>query len=747
MAEATQDRFMGYTAMEGWKTDDFVPFKDTDTNLNIYPIDAVPLPLDWQIVPNVNEENYGLHLPNRSLSWYPAMANVSTQNIAYFMKGACDPDQRDPTHPAYLENCTDANNDILSGGVVSPSDTNYYIANKAKDLAWAIKPLYEAHLDIKTIGIYFANDGAGSHVEYPGTVWSGQDTFTSIGCEWMNQTHPRTGKPVGTPDQIARCHAVDEIANLREYSAIERGWCRDQVERDIALHNGEATGYLNNLVSTGPYLDAVGGESLWVLTFGQAVFDRLTNEFIACTLLDVSVAQLYSILDEISDISEGSRSAVVRWDDEGSVIVASEWNPSLEEEAAVVTDPGLELGVDAAIYNKLRNMVDYSMEWSPDDVRATYLGTILESQGKLIMTHPVPSVPEVYDPKYRPEYLIIISMDEYEAYSVLDEMNVLIEQDVRETNERILFIGGVGFGVILLSITFISSTLTKPMRWMQKVSGMIVVGAGGNLLGQGLIDELDSGDAKPLLCSPRTEVTLLLSEFIKMLDGFSGEGAAEIAGQGVNENKNTFEWREIYEELYSWGDNEIDERVANGGPPGQLSIEKGITDENLNFDDELTEATLHTEKSFFSLLPTTISQSKYSSIVGSALEATSSVLSSVKLYAVNTGIKAGVMKEPVEEKVEGPPFVNRGENIEHPPDEMRDYFEGVEDAHHSYLFWWTLFLVGTPIVVSAILISVAVATDTSENIPKWLADVKVKSIDLELNALISSTLTRARYVR
>ena len=322
-----------------------------------------------------------------------------------------------------------------------------------------------------------------------------------------------------------------------------------------------------------------------------------------------------------------------------------------------------------------------------------------------------------------------------------------LSEDVKATNERILIVGGVGFGVILLSIAFISSTLTKPMRWMQKVSGMIVDNVGGNHLGQGLLDELDSSDAKPC-CSPRTEVTLLLSEFVKMLEGFGGEGASEVSGAHVNECKNTLEWREIYQELYPWGDSVDEEGVGKGGVPRHLSVKKAPLDET--FDDELTEATLHTEtdKSFFAMLPTTITQPKYSATIGSAFELTTSVLSSVKGYAVNAGIKAGVIQEPPpEEKLEGPPFVNRGENIKHASDEMRDYFEGVEDTNSSYLFWWTTFLVGTPIVVSAILISTAVATDTSENIPIWLADVKLKSIDLELEALLSTTLTRASYVR
>ena len=99
----------------------------------------------------------------------------------------------------------------------------------------------------------------------------------------------------------------------------------------------------------------------------------------------------------------------------------------------------------------------------------------------------------------------------------------------------------------IISIVYISVTLVKPLRWMQKVAGMIIVNAGntgGRDLKRGLLEELDSSDAHPW-CAPRTEVSELLKEFEKMIRDFSGDGAAEVAGQTLNEVKNTFQWRRM----------------------------------------------------------------------------------------------------------------------------------------------------------------------------------------------------------
>lgn len=223
LAEVTRDRFVGYPRISGWEDDIYVPFMDMDTGRNIYPIDAVDLPLDWQIEGNVNEENFQEHIPDRPPGWY-ANQNVDTVNAVFHVQGTCDPSERNKSSPVYYPVCTAQNNNVQLGGKIKPTKTGGPIYNKAKDLSWLLKPLYETHNDVKTVGIFFANSGAGANIQYPSTVLNGTDTFESIGCDWMNTIHPRTGNRIGTTTDRLNCHGAKEIVTMREVS---QNMCRE----------------------------------------------------------------------------------------------------------------------------------------------------------------------------------------------------------------------------------------------------------------------------------------------------------------------------------------------------------------------------------------------------------------------------------------------------------------------------------------------------------------------------------------
>ncbi|CAB9515800.1 expressed unknown protein [Seminavis robusta] len=712
------------------------------TRRNVYPLDATPLPLDWQITGNVNEFNAYEHLPDRPLEWYsPNVTRVDTTNAAYRAQGICNPNETNPAAPTYFTACSDANNNMMTGGVLKPTAVNWHLYQKSKDIAWILKPLFEQHRDVKSIGVYFANDGAGSILQYPATVTNGNRTYESIGCEWMYTAHPRSKVFIGGRREIENCHPRGEIVPMREYNPLERGWCRDQVERDMDLAAGLSSASAHNLKASGPYLDAGSSINLWVLTFGEAVFDRLSHQFIGCTLVDLSVSELYDVLVGSSDVGASAEAALVRWDDLGTVVVASQWDPEIETENVLITEDRLNLGVTQEVYNQMRLMVDYNNPWDPATVHAIYHEEIFESNGKLIMMHPVPNVPLEYDPVYVPEYMVVISIDQDEAFGLLDEMDGIIDEDVQATWERIGMVGGIGFGVVLLCIVYISHTLTKPLRWMQKVAAAIVEGTDTK---SGLA-AMDSREARAF-CAPRTEVTKLLLQFEKMIKEFSGDGAAEVAGLSINEVRNTFEWRRMYEDVYPWETGILNEKVPGTNIPRQLSITKSSTPEV--FEDELTaDSTTGTSASILSIIPASLAGSiqtfLYSEPVQIALTRSSSLVGSVKGVAVKAGVKAGLLKDKEPERLDGPPFVNRGENIIHPDRDMNDFLDGFSAGDHSFLFWWTTLLVGTPILVTAILISVSVASDTTQLIPEWLGEVKDRSILIERNSIITALNARS----
>ena len=271
--------------MTGYENDANVPFYDIITKSNVYPLQSSPLPLEWNLTSNIHVENAIFQLGESRLLWYD-YSETTTANAALFFQGQCDPSETDENAKKYYPSCTDANNDVSTGGVVRPTTTNELLAKKAADLQAFLKPLYEQHEDVKRIGVYFANSGAGASVSFPAIVIDGTSNYTSVGCTWMSTTNKFTQLPLGTKLERQRCHPEESIVFGREYNPLERGWCKDQ-----AQNPGKSR-------ISGPYLDAFA-ENLWVITIGRAVFDQMSNVFIGCTLLDVEISRFEDILDGV----------------------------------------------------------------------------------------------------------------------------------------------------------------------------------------------------------------------------------------------------------------------------------------------------------------------------------------------------------------------------------------------------------------------------------------------------------------
>jgi hypothetical protein len=184
MAELVRDRIVGYPEA-GWEEDMYVPFVDNETGTNKYPLRAKPLRMDFEIEQNINEENAFEHVQERSY-WLRILPPGSSANASFFMQGVCDPAETNPKALTYYENCTVANNDVETGGVLQPTSTSKGLYEKAAELGILLKPLFESQAEIILAGVYFTNSGAGSYVQYPGNVrnssWS---PYISSGCDWM----------------------------------------------------------------------------------------------------------------------------------------------------------------------------------------------------------------------------------------------------------------------------------------------------------------------------------------------------------------------------------------------------------------------------------------------------------------------------------------------------------------------------------------------------------------------------------
>ena len=269
-------------------------------------------------------------------------------------------------------------------GVTNPTPTNALIARKASDLVPSLKALYERNSLVKLVGVFFANSGAGSYIVFPHSHF--ETSYISIGCDWMHEKkNPYDNtKTIASEDSIRRCHPKNASVPNREYSPLERDWCREQALFPERVH------------TVGPYLDAAS-DHLWLLAMGRAVYDRQTNEFVACILLDISVDQvLNDLLAEAPE--ESNLYSLIRWDEKGTVVASPKWNSTTAMDTVTVDQ--LNIGLDEAGYLKMRNLVNFTGLWDPKEVRNSFDKHIRNNnkERKLVTSFPVPPVPDQYYP-------------------------------------------------------------------------------------------------------------------------------------------------------------------------------------------------------------------------------------------------------------------------------------------------------------------------------------------------------------
>eukprot|EP00957_Ditylum_brightwellii_P204255 15338359-Ditylum_brightwellii.AAC.1 len=335
----------------------------------------------------------------------------------------------DADHKKYHANCTIDSNNVEKGGAVAPSPTTASIYAKSKDLSPFLKALYETEPNAVTLAVMFSNSGAGASVVFPHVVMDATISYESIGCEWMRNENPyKPGKPIGTDEEILRCHRKGETVSNREYNPLERGWCMEQALNPDKVHY------------VGPYLDA-WKDHFWLMALGQAVYDRKTKEFTGCTLLDISVEHITRLIESIN-ITDSSSNALVRWDDEGTVIYSPKWDIKVADRTTTVSDPKLGIGISKEDFVEMKNLVDFSAPWNFTQVYEAYANAVIRRGSTRISAYPVPMPPEDYDESYRPEFMIISIFEESDIFQSFDELDRMIQ---KEKLELILFMIITGF--------------------------------------------------------------------------------------------------------------------------------------------------------------------------------------------------------------------------------------------------------------------------------------------------------------
>lgn len=674
IAEALQDRIVGYPDA-GWRDDRNVPFFDMDSQRNVYPYNATPPPMDWDIERNVNEANAFEHAQERE-AWVP-YAPVSSASGSWFIQGACDPAVDSTTSLSYYPNCTAANNDFATGGVVQPTAEAEFLHEKAGDLTLFLKPLFESQSNAILLGIYFLNDGAGATLLYPGLVRDGSsEPYVSIGCDWLREINPNTGRPFANEAAIARCHPAGSLVPQREYNPMERDFCRHYARQP------------DRIMWHGPF--RANGNGVPIMTIGRSVFDRLTGEFIACVGVDMALSDLSKDLNTDS-LNENAELALVRFDD--GIVVGDSLN-SIAQTGDVslhVTETGI---ISNTTLVSFQQAVNFSQPWTAEEVDQAYQSLALPCVFGLITAYPLPTPPNTYDPNYKPQFLVIHAIG-YDVFNVVNDIQEAINQDVGEIYMLTVGLGVFGIIVVMAIVWCVARMLTQPLLFMESVAWRIVNHAdkrSGDALHVTGEDEM----AATIRCTPKTEINELVTEFRKMIQGFSGTGASKVADSALHEIRNELTWHSDFQQLYSRNDKRSSFRCT-GAMNGSVTSE--LTDEE--------------------------SSGPSSDARGLLTRPLTAPLKPLDEHS------AMIVPAPVKR--------NRSRLISSPAGAKVGWDEVMEldmvQPHRSSLFWWIVVLIVIPLLLTNAVICAIVSQDIVTIIPYWVTAAEESSYQLELEAL------------
>jgi hypothetical protein len=658
LLEATQDRFQGHPTAG----DDHVPFFDLVSQSNRYPVRGPDMPLEWDVSPNVNESNYGEHLQSRWEVYKDTP--IDTRHAGFIMQGACDPLELDPLADTYWPNCTDENNNVLTGGVISPSNQTGLYYRKGGDMVPTLRGLFEQWEVIRDLGLYFLNEGAGASVNYPHYRASTQSTYTSIGCDWLLSDNPYDPqRTIGTQDMLRNCRPEGETVSSRLYNPMEREFCREQALNPDKLF---ADTYEN---AWNP------GE--WLLVLGKGIYDRMTKEFVACMYVGINLEKINKLL-ETSKTSRKAEATVIEYS-EGGFVVASSKNLTYEGRLPIFE---ANLGFENDTYAELYHLIDFDSEWDAEEVLDAYKAFSTREDDFYVAVHPMPPVPDEYDPDYQPLFFVVTSFhrdDMYASFALLDDS---IDDRVANIISFASICGAVGLLVSAVIIFAMARMLTAPLTNMNKVANEIV-GSFGDSKKE---DEIrQSGDVShKTKCSPRTELSDVVVEFNKMVANFSGASEARSEKFKDDDLENTFPARSEVFPLYKSRADGIFKYNPTNEYLDYAPAEKGDA----------------------------------SSFGGCSVE---------YLHFGPNYISA---MTPLTNGINGHISVTSGSSLK----------------KCSGLFLWTVLLIATPLLFITILVSVGVITSINVEFSRSTLDIQEEYLELQQVALLSFARLRSGFV-
>lgn len=463
-----------------------------------------------------------------------------------------------------------------------------------------------------------------------------------------------------------------------------------------------------------------------------AVYSSLsrTGHFIACTGIDLNLALASDLLDSVI---AGARTkvAVVRLD--GSVVAGAGLSPSSasQTETVHILDTGF---IDTDSYVKLTTAVDWDEVWDPEEIKTIFASNYCQGNGNdddVLSVIPSPFPPDVYDPLYRPDFYVVVTSMGKDVFGISDQMRTSIEHDVSRLIVGSILIGSGGLLFLLVVVWFVSRVLTRPLNYMEQTSWKIVNHTDHRVTGEGLaLTEAEQELDALVRCSPKTEISELVSEFQVMIQGFSGIGASRVAASSLEEIKNIFTWKDEFRQLYDL--NPMLENKLEAAREQAMSVTRRLSScRRLNDSTASSGGGGHfsTGKGFGPSVD---------------LPGTSSVLSNYSDYdEENTTFRSAEMKlgsntnfgSPARPKASKMKHTstrtNFGSNL---PNSSHYRNEKVDDSvriSRSSLFRWVLGAIAVPLLVTNIVICSLVARQLLNSFPELLQSGKDISYKLE----------------
>ena len=280
---------------------------------------------------------------------------------------------------------------------------------------------------------------------------------------------------------------------------------------------------------------------------GKSFYDYQTSQFVTCLLFDFSLADIQQLLDEVR-IGDLGVLTLVRNDEYGTVVTSPYFDYDTATDTTTIDDPALQTGVDQNMFAEMKNVLDFSTQWDPQEALMAFQNAIFQTEENYVTLYPIPPIPETYDPNYMPEFYAVFTFSKTESIAMINQqLDQEIDEQVWDIIQLVIIIGVSGIVIMLILVLATASWFVRPLKWMNRV--------GEKMLGNfGEVSADDSGinisDDKMKLCTPKTELNTLLEEFKKMVARFSGEGAAKRMQMNDTERFNVFEFSQEYASLY-----------------------------------------------------------------------------------------------------------------------------------------------------------------------------------------------------